>query len=286
MESKRLFLQKNIPELNMQTIVSKQGDEHFVLEVNNEWIFRFAKSHEIKRHMATEVELLKALARKIICAIPKVTYYFPEEYCFGYKRIDGVQLSKELYATFSDDQEKEFVQDFAQFLVELEAGISLADAACIALADADWPLKSQILVQKLGNFEGDLNSIFKKFIKEYETLECSKSFTKVIHNDLHGGNIFIDPISKKLSGIIDFTSAACDSVYHEFRYLHLIDMDLVAQAVNAYSQKTGQMLKLRDAYIYCLATEFSRLVEAHEQKNAMKIQAISQRIYELADVLI
>ena len=39
-------------------------------------------------------------------------------------------------------------------------------------------------------------------------------------------NILIDPKTKKLSGIIDFTSAAIDTVYHEFRYLHLIDIEL------------------------------------------------------------
>ena len=105
----------------------------------------------------------------------------------------------------------------------------------------------------------------------------------VVHNDLHSDNILIDPKTKRLSGIIDFTSAAIDTAYHEFRYLHLIDLELVALAVQAYNQKSGENLTARNAYVYCMATEFSRLAEAMEQNKLIKADEIKQRIFELND---
>ena len=45
----KAFLQKNIPELSIQSMQEKQGDEHSVIEVNNTWIFRFAKKPDVQQ---------------------------------------------------------------------------------------------------------------------------------------------------------------------------------------------------------------------------------------------
>lgn len=276
----KAFLQKNIPELSIQSMQEKQGDEHRVIEVNNAWIFRFAKSHDVQQHMSIEVKLLKALENKITCAIPKVTYYFPEAYCLGYKKIPGVPLAATVYAELTEIQKKQFADDFAQFLYELHISSGLAEAQKIGLAPAEWPLKPNVLQARLSKVLTDksLQELFAQFMKEYQRTINTEQRLMVVHNDLHADNILIDPMTKKLSGIIDFTSSAIDTVYHEFRYLHLIDMDLVAAAVQAYAKKSGQSLNVRDAYIYCMATEFSRLSEAVEKEDFPKAAEIKNRI--------
>lgn len=280
------FLQNNIPEISIETIQVKSGDEHTIFEVNDTWIFRCAKSTDIQKHMAVEVKLLKELENKLTVAIPTIAYYFPEKYCFGYKKIEGMPLSSTLYAGFGRAQKNKFADDLAQFLWQLQSSIPLKQAQEIGLTHADWPLKPDELKKRL-YFIADtsLKEIFTDFINEYEQLGVNQSRIVVIHNDLHTNNILIDPKTKRLSGIIDFTSAAIDTVYHEFRYLHLIDMNLVALAVNAYAQKSGQTLKSRDAYIYCMATEFSRLAESLERNESAKSYEITQRIQQLQNML-
>ena len=281
----KAFLQKNVPELAIQTIEAKQGDEHSAIVLNDIWIFRFAKSRDVQQHMSLEIKLLKALENKITCAIPKVAYYFPEAYCFGYQKISGALLSAAMYAQLTAEEKKNLADDFAQFLHELHSKLSVDTAKPIGLSPADWPLRPEVLQAKLASSLNDksLQKIFDRFIIDYQRLVNTEKKLVVVHNDLHSDNILIDPKTKRLSGIIDFTSAAIDMAYHDFRYLHLIDTELVALIVQAYNQKSGKNLTARNAYLYCMATEFSRLSEAMEQNKLIKADEIKQRIFELND---
>lgn len=279
---KRELLQKLIPELAISSCVQKSGDDHEVLVINDEWIFRFAKHPDARAHMHVEVALLKALKNKISLAVPQIAYYFPQSYCFGYRKIKGVPLIKELYQSLNDSQKNQLGNDLAQFMVELEKSISLADARKIGLPNADWPMASIDLKKKLTHLDGMLKTIFDSTIDRYTLLEKDVELVAVVHNDLHGDNILVDDKTGTLTGIIDFGSTAIGCIYHEFRYLHLIDLSLVAQVVEAYSKLSGTQLNAQDAYVYCLATEFSRLVQAQAQNNALKIGEISERIMNLA----
>lgn len=291
-EAIRSFLQKTIPDFSSKSIEEKQGDEHKVIEINETWIFRLAKSLDVCKHMSVEVQLLKALEDKIALSIPKVIYYSKDDYIFGYKKIPGVPLSREIYMQLTPVEKKQFTDDFAQFLCELHTSIPLDVARNIAvlfttirLTDADWPLKPAELQQKISlKIEPSLQATFNTFIKEYQRIVQSSQPVMVVHNDLHNDNILINPKTKRLSGIIDFTSTAIDTAYHDFRYLHLIDLELVAHTVEAYNQIVPDQLIVRDAYIYCMATEFSRLSEALENNAMAKIAEIKGRINNLSTV--
>lgn len=288
----RSFLQKTIPGFSIKGIEEKQGDEHRVIEINSTWIFRLPKSLDVCKHMSVEVQLLKTLENKINLPIPKVIYYSKDDYVFGYKKIPGVLLSREIYMQLTPAEKNQFADDFAQFLCELHTSIPLVAARNIAvpfttirLTDADWPLKPAELQQKISpKIESSLQAIFNIFIKEYQRIVQSNQPAMVVHNDLHSDNILIDPKTKRLSGIIDFTSAAIDTAYHDFRYLHLIDLEFVAHAVEAYNQIAPDQLIVADAYIYCMATEFSRLSEALARKDEAKISGIKGRIAALSAV--
>lgn len=278
----KIFLQQVIPNLVINTCERKSGDDHLALLINDKWIFRFAQNDDAKVHMHIEVALLKALGNTISFAIPRVAYYFPQSYCFGYRKINGVPLTKELYHSLDDAQKKLICKDLAQFMVELQKGICIPAARKIGLRNVDWPMASIELRKKCTHLEGSLKTIFDTFIDRYTLQEKNTEQFAVVHNDLHGDNILIDDKTGDLIGIIDFSSTALGSIYHEFRYLHLIDINLVAQVVEAYSIISGKQLIAKDAYVYCLATEFSRLVQAQEGNNTQKIGGISERIMNLA----
>lgn len=282
---KKELLQKLIPDLIIAACEHKSGDEHSVLEVNNQWIFRFAKSDKVGQHMATEVALLKALENKISCAIPRVAYYFPQENCFGYLKIDGTPLSKELYASFNAEQKNQLCHDLAQFIDQLRASLSLFEAHKLGLKNADWPMQPLGLRNRSPRINPELKAIFDGFIERYEQLEGDNLLSTIVHNDLHTDNILVNEKTRILAGIIDFSSTSIGSIYHEFRYLHLIDYHLVADAVAAYNVLAQQKLRANDAYIYCVATEFSRLFEAQEQGNIQKITATTERIRLLYNYL-
>ena len=46
-ETTRSFFQKTMPDLSIQSMEEKQGDDHNVVEINGAWIFRLAKSPDV-----------------------------------------------------------------------------------------------------------------------------------------------------------------------------------------------------------------------------------------------
>lgn len=279
------FLQNNIIDFPINTITFQEGDEHIVAEVNSNWIFRFAKTESVQQRMTIEVELLTYLNTKIdVCSIPYVMYYFPQAHCFGYKKIIGDTLSKELYQSLSDNQQNKLANDIAQFLYEFHTSIPIETAKNIGLIFADWPLSPEDFKKNNLNIKDNerLNTLFETIVKEYRYILETMPH-RIVHNDIHEKNILIDSSTKKLSGIIDFTSASIGVIYHEFRYLHLIDQSLLIAVIQAYSEKSQSQLSLRYTYIFCLASEFSRLTEKSQFSNDYK--QIIQRIYELGQLL-
>lgn len=246
-------------------------------------MFRLAKTKHSQEHMETEIHLLNYLASRIhVCQIPKIEFNFSKDYCFGYKKINGNPLTKELYETLSPQQKENLAGQLAEFLIELHASMPASIGSDMRLENTDWPLSANTLADKLKlNNEAINPAQFSLFLADYRQLE-TESPALVVHNDLHGDNILIDTDTKKLAGIIDFSATAIGNAYHEFRYLHLIDIDLVRLALNAYNKRSHANLTLKHAYIYCLATEFSRLSEAVTDQNQEKINSIKQRIDELS----
>ena len=279
----KTFFRDRVPRLSIQSITIKEGYEHYIVEVNNALIFRFAKSEEAKKHLAIEVNLLKFLESKITYSIPQIKYYFPNEFCFGYHKIKGNSFSSEYYKQMDNSQKMQYAKDLAHFLCELHKALSIENARKIGLTDADWPLKPEELNIRLSILKNEqLEQIFNKFIKAYQQLIQSSSPVMLVHNDLHPDNILITTETKRLSGIIDFTSAAIDNAYHDFRYLHLIDLELVALSIQEYNKISQEQLIIRNAYLYCMATEFSRLSEALEKNDLTKIIEIKNRIDNLS----
>jgi serine/threonine protein kinase len=234
--------------------------------------------------MATEINVLKYLEDKIkICSIPKIIYNFPEINCFGYKKIIGSHLVQELYLSLSPNEQNQLAKSLAQFLYEFHTTISLTTAHNIELRFANWPLLPKDLkaVTTIKN-NLRLNLLFERFIQEYQYILNTTS-SMVVHNDIHSQNILIDKTTNKLSGSIDFTSASIDTIYHEFRYLHLIDLGFLSKVLQAYSHKSNLILSLKNALFFCLATEFSRLSETPSTSHDYK--EIVKRIHQLEQLL-
>ena len=87
--------------------------------------FSIAKGLDVCKHMSVEVQLLKALENKIALSIPKVIYYSKDDYIFGYKKIPGALLSREIYMQLTPAEKNHFADDFARFLCELHTSIPL-----------------------------------------------------------------------------------------------------------------------------------------------------------------
>ncbi len=260
----KTLLRKSFPTLMVTSIKEQPSCDHYVVEVNNQFIFRFPKTPEYAQRMLREKQLLEIIQHRVPVAIPHPTYSSEHPTTFmGYHKIPGVALTSELYHDLTAAEQDALANQIAQFLYALHNSINHTHIQKLELATAQWPLSSGQLREKLESFVASLGlqKLFDYTITIYEQIMAPESDIVCVHNDLHSQNIAFNQTTKKINGIFDFSDAALGDWYLEFRYLYLISPTLMHQAAARYAALRGVELDTQRLIAYYLATEFSRLSE-------------------------
>lgn len=271
-------------QLDIQEIQVLSGADHVVLAINNNYIFRYAPTDAQRHKLLRETCLLQALQRqRFHCQIPAVLFDFAQQEGFiGYRTIEGEPLTSVLYQTLTPAEQQQLAQDLAAFLRQLHQALSFSQIEMLGITPATWPLPAQELTLRLEPFiaHSGLAIQWAHFLQDYKKCTHGLSTISLVHNDLHAGNMLIDPNTKKLTGIIDFSETVIDNPYLEFRYLPLISWQLLHDTVREYAFLGNTQPNYEQAILYYRATEFSRLVEAYEQNDSAKVVATIARIQQ------
>ncbi|MCB9493764.1 MAG: aminoglycoside phosphotransferase family protein [Epsilonproteobacteria bacterium] len=276
--AKKLILSTNINANHIQHVPSC---DHFVLQADQQWIFRFAKDHMRSTILQREVQLLKQLAGKTTLPIPEVIFEFNSPVGFGYKKIDGQILTPADYNQLSSYCKDHFAQTLAQFLFELHTPLPRDALVRLHIPASDWPLPSQQLTQKLEHklHATALQNLLTWTLREYTQIQTEQHDTVLLHHDLYHNNIAFDTERNVINGIFDFSDAALGDPYIDFRYLFLLDARLAHNVGQRYANLTGQPYSPTRTTLYYLATEFSRLASSIESSCVMQdCRQIMQRL--------
>lgn len=94
-------IQHDFPEIEIRTVVPiTRGWDSFVLEVNDELIFRFAMREDVEVRFQKEIHLLPVLEQAVPTPVPHFAYIgrgnAEHPYTFvGYRRLEGTMLEDE-----------------------------------------------------------------------------------------------------------------------------------------------------------------------------------------------
>lgn len=206
------------PDLGVKTCeYATEGWDSIAVVVNGELIFRFPKRPEVEPQYRMEAALLAALVGRISLPIPQFAHVWegaaPYEHVFvGYRMLAGEQLRCGALAAL--DQER-LAARLGRFITELHAvPAELAVRASVAGRDAeewrqggleqyatiqarvfpllDAPLRDRVAQRWTAFFDDGANFQFQ---------------TVLVHGDLTGDHILIDPASGSLTGVIDWGDA-------------------------------------------------------------------------------
>lgn len=236
-----------------------KGWENIILEVNDQYIFRFPMFRGSWSRMQKEFSLLPWLAPRLSVPIPAYEFIWdgdrshPQRFA-GYKKITGVPMLKGNFRRAWVDR---LGQDLGRLLTELHS-FDLADRELKTVKRhtvESWVESNRMFYRQirklvfpiLNRTERALAEAFwKQFFDEFTDYDFMPT---LIHSDLTGGNILIDPSKAKLTGIIDWGDAKVADPAFDFVGILEVNKSLGQRSMDCYGGPKSGFRERADLYL-------------------------------------
>jgi aminoglycoside 2''-phosphotransferase len=226
------LIQRNFPQIKVQTALPiTKGWDSFVLEVNDELIFRFPMREDVIAYLQKEIRLLPVLEPALSTPIPHFDFigHGDANYPFmfvGYRKLDGLALDD---VRITPEQLAGLASALATFLNELHS-FPVAQAVQAGVqrhTPAQWreryqELYADLQVRVFPLLEKELRARSEQLWEDFLNDEAIFAFQPVlIHCDLACEHIFCDPVRGVLAGVIDWGDATIGDPAMDFVGLHI-----------------------------------------------------------------
>ncbi len=224
-------IQHNFPEVVVRTAVPiTRGWDSFVLEVNDELIFRFALREDVEVHFQKEIHLLPVLEPTLSIPIPHFDYIGRRDaahpYSFvGYRRLEGTMLEDkgitgEQLSTLAPAIGV-FLSELHRFPVQQAAQSGVEDCTPVQWREMYRERYRDIQQRVFPLLDADLRTSSAHLWEEFLNTESNFTFQPVfIHGDLGCEHIFCDPQHGRLTGVIDWGDSIIGDLALDFVGLH------------------------------------------------------------------
>ncbi len=231
-------IRKEFPELQWKRATHVvEGWDHYVINLDNKWIFRFPRMAEYRKILVDEIPLLKYLSPRLNIRIPVYKFVSKDKTFAGYELIKGIQLSKEIFAKLPQKTKSVIARQIADFLTRLHR-TPIAQAKKLKVPKRNKLAEYQELkrsMERLVYYR--IPKAHKVLIEDFllELKLCLKFPNWVlIHNDLFPAHILLDENKKRINGIIDFADREIDDPALDFAELWVYGRDFVTAVYKLY----------------------------------------------------
>jgi len=238
-------IEKFFPQFKINSVVPVySGWDNFVLEVNDEYIFRFPKRRALEAQLQKEIRLLRELAETLSVPVPRFDLFcnhkeeWPGQFV-GYRKIDGTPLKKEL---IKPSQSSQLAKQLASFLTELHL-FPLHRVTQLTLpyiTPSQWRHK---YVNLYGQVQRRVYLLLEKteisettlLWEDYLTDKANFRFKPVLlHGDLSEEHILYDADRGLITGIIDWGDACVGDPALDFTWLLDYGSSFVREVLGNY----------------------------------------------------
>jgi aminoglycoside phosphotransferase (APT) family kinase protein len=281
----RQRLVADFPEIQVGTVARiGSGWHHVALEVNGNIIFRLPRGAHVKDlsgTMAYETAVLHKLGDKLPVAIPSPEYIAPGNAYFGYPKLAGKILS-DVIQDFDEKDWRQLMEDWTDVAAAIHAALSVDEARKLGVPDFEGP--DTAMVTKLFGLHGidlEVLDLARETVVYFAALDMKRQHHVFAHNDLQFQNMLIDPATKRLSGLIDWTDICVAPVAHEFATGEWLERNLLDKLAAAYRRKTGVRVDTVQARMWRALEELSDYVEETESGETDEAAQTMERIRRL-----
>jgi aminoglycoside 2''-phosphotransferase len=240
-------LQQDFPELVITKIQQiGSGWDHVALEVNNDIIFRMPEDMQFDaEQVATvtyETAVLKKLHDALPVAIPEPTYIAPKGSYFGYPKLKGI-IAEKSWPELNAEQRARLREDWVAVVADIEQHISPNEARQLSVPYF-WVEDSVENARKLLTLH-TLTPRYKQFVEralyEAESLDVRHD-ALFLHNDFYLHNTLLNPETKRLSALIDWSDCCLAPIEREFALWCSLPASQLDAIVALYTEKTGRQV--------------------------------------------
>ncbi len=260
------------------------GWHHVALEVNDTIIFRLPREVHVKDLSSTvhyETGILRRLQNKLSITIPDPQYIAPDKSYFGYPKLNGIILEKAA-ANFEKDDWEHLLEDWITAASTIHTAITVDEARRLGVPDFDgFDTSAAEKILLLKGIDQKILDFAQATIQQVKSLDKIKLQERFIHNDLQFHNLLVDPDSKRISGIIDWTDVCIAPLAREFATSELMQRNLLHQATGLYEQRTGIHVDIAQAIMWRAVEELSDYVEELESGEVKEAAETLARINQL-----
>lgn len=274
-EAKNLIIERFPQFAGSVFEVNTYGWANFVVNIDDEYIFRFPRSKEAFDIIEIENDVLKDLKTSLPqnISVPDFAYYnFDSDGPFvGYRMINGEFISKEIYDNISDEQKEIFAVNIARFLSALHRfdystyDVEIVDP--IKEFQEFYKKIQDVCFKYLNDAEKEwTNQLFSKYFSDSKM----RSFTpSLIHGDLSDDHILVDGNNL---GIIDFGDVRVFDPAYDFTWTFWFDEGLFDKIYKHYDGRKDDNFKYRIQEFYLKRTDFHGIIHGDEMNDQKLIE--------------
>jgi aminoglycoside 2''-phosphotransferase len=187
------------------------GWDSRVLEVDGQWIFRFARRPEIADQFRKELQLLPELASRLPVAVPRPEFAClddPDYICMGYRNLNGEALSDATMTPAVAAQIGALLDCLHRFPLDIVSKTDLlvagTDVWRAEYLDFYRWVQANVIPQVSEPLRKSMRNLWEGFL---DTEENFLFKPLLIHGDLGVEHVLVDPTSDRLAGVIDWGDA-------------------------------------------------------------------------------
>src|SRR3989344_3528733 len=132
----RKIIEGDFPHLAAEKIIFlDESWDNIVVEVNQEYIFRFPKDTDVPFFL--ELEVLKKLQGKTTLEIPRIEFVGKSFSYSGYRKIEGEHMTRSLFSGLTNQEKEKFISDLTRFLVEIHSAYPVEEWRKLGVEEED-----------------------------------------------------------------------------------------------------------------------------------------------------
>jgi aminoglycoside phosphotransferase len=220
--------------------------------------------------LAREGRLLTLLASRVEFGLPKLHDVDPTLGLQVRSLVPGAQLS-------GDGREREFAElpqgarlaeELGRALAEIHGAFTAAEARALGFTEAESLLPpADALAARMGGRLSDpsIAATFAALLELYRTVTPARADIVLVHGDIWGGNLAVDPETGALNGLFDFADAGLADRHLDLMYIHSFGPTFTERLFRTYEAETGTAVSLQRTALYHAIAAFSALADMANQ---------------------
>lgn len=234
------------------------GWDNIVLEVNDEYIFRFPRFKVSEAHLRKEIEILPFLRRHLQMKVPEYEFVWRGGrdhlgWFGGYKKIPGIPLTPGGFRLVWTERLAQTISGFLRELHDINAAGApkaiprYTPTTSFEYLERTHKRVSRLVYPLLAAGVRRRTEIFWKSL--LDDLAGASFRPALIHGDLTSRNMLFDPANGTATGILDWGDSSISDPALDFAGLFEVNKHLGERALELYGKADGEFRRRVDWYV-------------------------------------